>query len=148
MSLPAFSQKCRYQTAVYTENFKETGKFKLVIKNTDYQTFKIRKEINFCNMRLKSLELFNEESQSFEKMNFINKDVDCFTYKDKDIKLRPDKEYDYEVNMKSDFAVLQNDNFFETFNDRKYRFKVSFALDSYSQCGESNILITDWIYNN
>ncbi|WP_143884871.1 hypothetical protein [Chryseobacterium binzhouense] len=99
-------------------------------------------------MRLENLELYNEENQSFEKMNLAKKDIDCFTYKDKDIKLKPNKKYVYEVNMKSDFAVLQNGNFFEAFNNRKYRFKVSFALDSYSNCGESNILITDWIYKN
>jgi len=66
----------------------------------------------------------------------------------KDFTLKPNKTYIYDVNIKSDFEVLQGDRFFDTFNDRKYRFKISFPLESYSQCGESNQLITDWIYKN
>ncbi|WP_312075311.1 hypothetical protein [Chryseobacterium sp.] len=143
-----FSQKCNYQIFTNAENLKETGKFKLIIKNTDNKSFKIRKEISFCNMRLESLEFYNEETQSFEKINLANKDIDCFTYKDSDFTLKPSKIYTYEVNIKSDLAVMQSDKFFEAFDDRKYRFKISFPLDSYSQCGESNKVITDWIYKN
>jgi hypothetical protein len=148
LSWCAFSQKCSYQTLIHSEDLKETGKFKLIIKNTDHKTFKIPKKINFCNMRLESAEFYNKKNQSFEKINPANKDIDCFTYKDREIKLKPNKEHVYEVNMKSDFAVLQSDNFFEAFNDRKYRFKVSFALGSYSKCGKSNKIVTDWIYKN
>lgn len=144
----AFSQKCNYQIFINSENLKETGKFKLMIKNTDNQSFKIRKEISFCNMRLESLEFYNGETQSFEKINLANKDIDCFTYRDKDFNLKPNKTYTYNINIKSDLEVMQGDKFFDTFNDRKYRFKISFPLGSYSQCGESNQVITDCIYKN
>ncbi|WP_263004617.1 hypothetical protein [Chryseobacterium edaphi] len=99
-------------------------------------------------MRLIDLEIFNEDTQSFEKMNLAKKDIDCFTYKDKDFKLKPNKNYVYEVNIKSDFEVMQSTKFFEVFNDRKYRFKISFSLDTYAHCGESNNVVTNWIYKN
>lgn len=144
----ALAQNCKYQLTINSENLKETGKFKLTIKNTDSQSFKIPKKINLCNMRLIDLEIFNEDTQSFEKMNLAKKDIDCFDFKDKSIKLRPAKINVYTVDIKSDFAVLQSTDFFETFNDRKYRFKISFSLDTYAHCGESNNVVTDWIYKN
>lgn len=144
----ALAQNCKYQLTINSENLKETGKFKLTIKNTDSQSFKIPKKINLCNMRLIDLEIFNEDTQSFEKMNLAKKDIDCFDFKDKSIKLRPAKINVYTLDIKSDFAVLQSTDFFETFNDRKYRFKISFSLDTYAHCGESNNVVTDWIYKN
>ena len=144
----SLAQICKYQVAFNSENLKQTGKFKLTLKNIDSIFFKIPKEINFCNMRLEDLEFYNENTRSFERMNLANKDIDCFTYKDKNIKLKPNKIYVYHVNIKSDFEVIQSSNFFEIFNDRKYRFKISFYLDTYIQCGESNRLVTDWIYKN
>ena len=144
----ALAQNCKYQLTINSENLKETGKFKLTIKNTDSQSLKIPKKINLCNMRLIDLEIFNEDTQSFEKMNLAKKDIDCFDFKDKSIKLRPAKINVYTVDIKSDFAVLQSTDFFETFNDRKYRFKISFSLDTYAHCGESNNVVTDWIYKN
>jgi hypothetical protein len=144
----AFAQNCKYQLTINSENLKEKGKFKLTIKNTDSQSFKIPKKINLCNMRLIDLEIFNEDTQSFEKMNLAKKDIDCFDFKDKSIKLRPAKINVYTLDIKSDFAVLQSTDFFETFNDRKYRFKISFSLDTYAHCGESNNVVTDWIYKN
>ncbi|MBW7676862.1 hypothetical protein [Chryseobacterium chendengshani] len=148
LDLFVFAQNCKYLVTVNADNLKETGKFKLMLKNIDGKFFKIPKEINFCNMRLVDLEFYNEITQSFKKMELSNKDIDCFTYKDKDIKLKPNKIYVYNVNIKSDFEVIQSSKFFEIFNDRKYRFKISFYLDSYIQCGESNRLVTDWIYKN
>ncbi|MXS71082.1 hypothetical protein GSF70_07620 [Flavobacteriaceae bacterium W22] len=133
---------------VNNEGFNETGKFNLKIKNIDQKSFKIPKIINFCNIRLVALEFYNEESQAFEKANLGNKDIDCFSFKDKSRNLQPDKIHFYEVNMKSDFEVLQSEKFFDSFKNRKYRFKISFPLDSYTQCGESNILTTEWIYKN
>jgi hypothetical protein len=144
----AYAQKCNYLAAVNAEHVKQTGKFKLLIKNKDDRSFKIRKEVNFCNIRVTELELYSEKNQSFEAFSLAKKDVDCFTYKDKSIVLKPGQTYIYDVNIKSDFEVLQSNNFFETFNDRKYRFKISFSLDSYDECGDSNTLITDWIYKN
>lgn len=143
-----FSQNCRYTVAIHSENFNETGKFKLEIRNTDQKSFKVPKLINLCNIRLIALELYNEKNQIFEKANLANKDIDCFTFKDKSRNLRPDENRVYEVNMKSDFDVLQSKNFFEGFRNRKYRFKISFPLDFSNQCGESNILVTEWIYKN
>ena len=67
---------------VYADDLKETGRIKLFIKNTGKETFRVRKEINFCNMRLVDLESFNYDTQSFEKY-VIQKDIDCFTYRDK-----------------------------------------------------------------
>ncbi|WP_131725478.1 MULTISPECIES: hypothetical protein [unclassified Chryseobacterium] len=144
----SFAQNCTYQVAINSENLKGTGKFKLTIKNTDSQSFKIPKKINLCNMRLIDLEMYNESKKSFEKINLAKKDIDCFDFKDKSIKLKPAKANIYTVDIKSDLAVLQSTDFFETFNDRKYRFKISFPLDSYARCGESNKLITDWVYKN
>ncbi|WP_139326197.1 hypothetical protein [Chryseobacterium gambrini] len=133
---------------VNNEGFNETGKFNLKITNIDQKSFKIPKIINFCNIRLVALEFYNEESQAFEKANLANKDIDCFAFKDKSRNLQPNKNHFYEVNMKSEFEVLQSEKFFDSFKNRKYRFKVSFPLDSYNQCGESNILTTEWIYKN
>lgn len=144
----AFAQNCKYQISITSDNLKETGKFKLAIKNTDSQSFKIPEKINLCNMRLIDLEVYNESNKTFEKINLAKKDIDCFDFKDKSINLRPAKTNFYTVDIKSDFTVLQSTDFFETFNDRKYRFKISFPLDSYVRCGESNKLITDWIYKN
>lgn len=144
----AFAQKCNYLTALNAENLKQAGKFKLLIKNNDDKSFKIPKEINFCNMRVTKLEVFNEKTQSFEVFSLAKKDIDCFTYKDKSVSLKPSQTYIYDVNIKSDFEVLQSSKFFETFNDKKYRFKISFSLDSYDECGDSNTLVTGWIYKN
>lgn len=144
----AYAQKCNYLTAINDENLKQTGKFKLLIKNNDKKSFRISKEVNFCNMRLKELEFFNEKTQSFEAASIAKKDIDCFTYRDKAIKLKSGQTYIYDVDIKSDFEVLQTRRYFETFNDRKYRFKISFSLDSYDECGDSNTLVTDWIYKN
>lgn len=143
-----FSQNCKYSVTVNNDGFEKTGKFTLKIINTDQKPFKIPATINLCNIKLVALEFFNEESQAFEKTNLANKDIDCFTFKDKSKNLRPDKMYVYEINIKSDFEVLQSKNFFDSFKNRKYRFKISFPLDSYNQCGESNVLITEWIYKN
>lgn len=148
MNIFAYTQKCNYLAAVNAENLKQTGKSKLLIKNNDDKSFKIPKEINFCNMRVTELELHNEKTQSFEAFSLAKKDIDCFTYKDKSVSLKPGQTYIYDVNIKSDFEVLQSSKFFEAFNDKKYRFKISFSLDSYDECGESNTLITDWIYKN
>ena len=144
----AFAQKCNYLTAVNAENLKQTGKFKLLIQNSDDKSFKIPKEIIFCNMRVTKLELYNENTRSFEAFSLAKKDIDCFTYKDKSISLKAGQTYIYDVNIKSDFEVLQSRKFFETFNDKKYRFTISFSLDSYDECGDSNTLVTDWIYKN
>ncbi len=144
----AYGQKCNYLTVVNTENLKQTGEFKLLIKNNDDSSFKISKELNFCNMRLEKLELYNEKNKAFETAHVPKKDIDCFTYHNKSRNLKPGQTYIYDINIKSDFEVLQSTNFFEVFNDKKYRFKLSFSLDSYDRCGESNTLITDWIYKD
>ncbi|SDI51229.1 hypothetical protein [Chryseobacterium jejuense] len=144
----AYGQKCNYQTAVNTENLKQTGRFKLLIKNNDEKSFKISKELNLCNMRLEKFEFYNEETQTFEAAHMPKKDIDCFTYSSKAINLKPSQTYIYDINIKSDFEVLQSNKFFETFNDRKYRFKLTFSLGSYDRCRGSNTLITDWIYKN
>ncbi|WP_221177748.1 hypothetical protein, partial [Epilithonimonas hominis] len=149
ISFIAFSQEhCNYLVTLNSENLKDTGKFKLFIKSTDDKSFRIRKEVNFCNMRLNEFELYDEKTKSFDKIHLGTKDIDCFTYNDKYKKLKPNETYTYNVDIKSDFEVLRNSKFFETYNDRKYRFKISFNLDSYDRCGESNTLITDWIYKN
>lgn len=144
----AFAQKCNYQTAVNTENLKQTGKFKLLIKNNNDKSFRIPKEVNFCNMRITELELYNEKAQSFEAFSLAKKDIDCFTYKNKLLNLKLGKTYIYDIDIKSDFDVLQSNKFFETLNDKKYRFKISFFLGSDEECGDSNVLITGWIYKN
>lgn len=119
----AFAQKCNY--AVNAENLKQTGKFKLLIKNSDDRSFKIPKEIIFCNMRVTKLELYNENIRSFEAFS-LAKDIDCFTYKDKSISLKAGQTYIYDVNIKSDFEVLQSRKFFETFNDKNTDLKFHF----------------------
>ncbi|WPO83211.1 hypothetical protein SD427_02375 [Chryseobacterium sp. JJR-5R] len=137
---------CQYLTASKTSYLKSTGKFELNIKNTGNEFFKVPKEINFCNMRMVDFELFNEETQLFEKMNRTENDIDCFTYSDKLKKIKPDKTYTYQVNLKSYFDIIWNEHFFEDFNDRKYRFKISFAFHDYYNRGEN--LLTDWIYRD
>jgi hypothetical protein len=97
-------------------------------------------------MKIVDLEFFNDRTQSFEKMERTEKDIDCFTYKDKLKKIKPNKMHTYEVDLKSDFDVVLNENSFEIFNDRKYRFKISFAFNHYQDCGEN--LLIDWIYKN
>ncbi|MDR2236079.1 MAG: hypothetical protein LBE92_08145 [Chryseobacterium sp.] len=144
----AYGQECNYLAAVNTENLKQTGQVKLLIKNEGDKSFKIHKELNFCNMRLEKLEFYNEKTKVFEAAAMSKKDIDCFTYQDKNINLKPGQTYIYDVNIKSDFDILQKNRFFETFNDKKYRFKLTFSLGSNKNCGESNYLITDWIYKN
>lgn len=141
-------ENCKYSVEINSKNLKETGKFKLSIKNIGLKAFKISKEINFCNMYLVNLEYFNEKSKNYEKMKLAHKDVDCFTYRNKNKNLRPNHIYVYDVDIKNDLEVLQHDNFFGIFNDIKYRFKVSFSMESYDKCGEYNNLTTDWIYKN
>lgn len=97
-------------------------------------------------MRMVDFELFNEETQLFEKINRTENDIDCFTYSDKLKKNKPDKTYTYQVNLKSYFDIIWNEHFFEDFNDRKYRFKISFAFHDYHNHGEN--LLTDWIYRD
>ncbi len=97
-------------------------------------------------MRIVDLEIFNDHNQSFEKMERTEKDIDCFTNQDKLKKIKPNKMHVYEVNLKSVFDVILSKKFFETFNNRPYRFKISFAFNHYKDCGEN--LITDWIYKN
>ncbi len=137
---------CSYLTASKTSYLKSTGEFELNIKNIGNESFKVPKEINFCNMRIVDFELFNEETQLFEKMNRTENDIDCFTYSDKLKKIKPDKTYTYQVNLKSYFDTIWSGHFFENFNDRKYRFKISFAFHDYHNRGEN--LLTDWIYRN
>ncbi|MCG2794009.1 MAG: hypothetical protein L6262_10740 [Weeksellaceae bacterium] len=149
MNSIVFSQEhCDYLVTVNSENLKETGKLKLFIKNIDNKSFRIRREINFCNMMLNDFEWYDEKTKSFDKIPLGTKDIDCFLYNDKYKKLKPKETFVYDVDIKSDFEVLRNSKFFETFNDKKYRFKISFNLDTYDRCGESNTLITDWIYKN
>lgn len=144
----AFGQKCNYTTAVNSENLKQTGRFKLLIKNTDKKAITIGKELNFCVMRLEKLEFYNEKTSAFEAAVIPKKDIDCFTYHNKNIKLKPEQTYIYDIDIKSDLDVLQSNRFFEGANERKYRFKLIFSVDSYDRCEESNTLITDWIYKN
>ena len=149
MNLLVFAQEnCQYSVTINSDRLKETGVFQLTIKNVGDKSFKIRREINFCNMLLNDLEYYNEKTNQYEKMYRAKKDIDCFTYRDKSKTLKPQKSYNYDVNIKSDFEVIQSENFFDTFNDIKYRFKISFYLDSYDVCGDSNDLFTDWIYKN
>lgn len=140
-----FGQKSCYQytTIANTDQLEKTGKFQLIIKNIGNESFKIPKQINMCNMRIVDLEIFNDHNQSFEKMERTEKDIDCFTYQDKLKKIKPNKMHVYDVNLKSDFNVVVSENFFETFSNRKYRFKISFAFNHYQGCGEN--LMTDWI---
>lgn len=137
-----FGQKSCYEytTIAKTDQLEKTGKFRLIIKNIGNESFKIPKQINMCNMRIVDLEIFNDHNQSFEKMGRTEKHIDCFTYQDKLKKIKPN------VTLKSDFDVVVNENFFETFSNRKYRFKISFAFNHYQSCGEN--LMTDWIYKN
>lgn len=144
----SLAQNCKYQVIINSENLKQSGKFELTITNADIKSFKIPKEINLCNMRLIDFEIFNKNTQVFEKINLVNKDIDCFDLKDKLLKLRPDKTYVYTIDIKSDFKVLQSTDFFETLNNETYRFKISFPLGDYVKCGASNNLKTDWIYKN
>lgn len=142
----AFAQEnCKYSVTVNSDNLKQTGKFKLTIKNTDNQFFKIPRNLNLCEIRLVDLEFFNEESQSFEKTKGQTADIDCLYVKPR--KLKPNKTYVYEVNIKSDFDTMLKKGFFEKWNDKKYRFKLSFYLNGSKNkyCGS---LITDWIYKN
>lgn len=140
------AQHCNYQVTVNSDNLKETGKIKLFIKNTDNKNFKVPKEINFCNIYLIDLEYFNMKTNQYEKMQRAKKDIDCFTHNNKKVKLKPGKTYVYDIDIKDVFEILQHNNFFETFNDIKFRFKISFPLESNNRCGESNTLLTDWIY--
>jgi len=144
----SFAQNCEYQVIINSENLKETGKFKLTILSRDTEPFKIPKQINLCNIRLTDLEIYNKTKEAFEKMKLANKDIDCFTFKDKVIKLKSDKTKVYTVDIKSDFETLQETNFFKTLDNEKYRLKISFPLGSYVQCGASNNVKTDWIYKN
>ena len=137
-----FGQKNNYSIAVYADKLKETGKLKLIVKNRGDESFKVPKKLNFCTMRIVDLEFFNNEIQSFEKIKRTAKDIDCFASPDKFKKIKPYKIYKYEVDIKSDFNIIQSENFFEVLNQSKYRFKIHFA----SENGE--ILITDWIYKN
>lgn len=139
---------CQYLVNVYADDLKETGRIKLFIKNTGKETFRERKEINFCNMRVVDLESFNYDTQSFEKVRNTKKDIDCFTYRDKSKTLKSGKTHIYDIDIKSDFKILVNDSFFDSLKNKKYRFRISFALDSYKRCGNSNMMITDWIYKN
>lgn len=149
MGFSVFAQEnCQFSVIINSDKLKETGMFQLTIKNTGDISFKVPKEINLCNIQLNDLEYFNENTNQYEKMYRAKKDIDCFSYRDKSKMLKPQKSYKYNVNIKSDFEVIQANNFFDTFNDRKYRFKISFYLDSYDRCGDSNDLFTDWIYKN
>lgn len=140
----SFAQNCKYQVTINSENLKEKGKFKLTIVNTDSQSFQIPIKINLCNMRLVDLEFFNDATQTFEKKTLSNKDIDCFK---PDImkKLKPNKTFIYTVNMQSDLDVIERINFFKDHKNSKYRFKISFAINNYKNCGALN---TDWIYKN
>jgi len=145
----AFAQEgCQYIVKVNADGLKETGKIRLFIQNTGKETFKVSEKLNFCNIRLADLESFNQDTQSFEKLNISQKDIDCFKYQDKSKSLKPDKAYTYIIDIKSDFEILLNKSFFDVFRNKRYRFKISFALDSYKLCRKSNTLITDWIYKN
>lgn len=141
-------ERSQYMVNVYADDLKETGRIRLFIKNTGKEPFKVSKELNFCNMRLADLESFNYDAQSFEKVGNTKKDIDCFTYRDKSKSLKSGKTYMYDIDIKSDFKILVNDSFFDALKNKKYRFRISFALDSYKRCGNSNMLITDWIYKN
>lgn len=148
ISFFAFAQEhCNYSVTINSDSLKETGKFKLSVKNIGNKSFIIPKEINICNIILFYLDVFNEKTQTFEKMSERLGNADCFGYDYKYKKLKPSKTYTYEVNIKSDFESLQQRNFFETFNDRKYRFKIGFPLHS-DKYGNRNFLTTDWIYKN
>lgn len=137
---------CQYVTAAKTDYLKSTGKFELIIKNTGDESFKVPKEINFCNMRMVDFEFYNDETQLFEKVKRTENDVDCFTYRDKLKRIKPNKTHTYQVNLKSYFDVIWSEYFFESFNDKKYRFKISFAFNDYHNRGKN--LMTDWIYKN
>ncbi len=137
---------CQYVTDSKTNYLKSTGKFELIIKNTGNESFKVPKEINFCNMRMVDFEFFNDETQLFEKVKRTEKDIDCFTYWDRLKRIKPNKIHTYQVNLKSYFDVIWSESYFESFNDRKYRFKISFAFNDYHNRGEN--LMTDWIYKN
>lgn len=146
MGFSVFAQEnCQFSVIINSDKLKETGVFQLVIKNTGDKSFKVPKKINLCNIRLENLELLNKENGNYEKMKMANKDIDCFKYEKRKI-IKPNKIYKYIVDIKSDFDVMQANNFFDTFNDKTYRFKISFYLDFDNQCGDSNNLITDWIY--
>ena len=136
---------CQYSVEIKSNDLKSTGFFFLSIKNIGNESFKIPKKINLCNMRLEDLEFLNKENGRFEKMKLANKDIDCFKL-EKEKNLKPNKVYTYKVDLKSDFSVIESDGFFKTFNDRTYRFKLSFALDGYRKCNKA--LITNWIYKN
>ena len=135
---------CRYSVKINNDHLKDTGYFTLSVTNTGSGSFKIPKKTDLCNIRLIELELFNNKTQTYEKMSLANKDIDCFK-PDKMKNLKSNKTFKYKVNIKSDFEVLENVNFFEEHNNLKYRFKISFPLNKYKNCEN---LITDWIYKN
>jgi len=134
---------CQYATVPKTEDLKTTGKFELTVKNTGDESFKVPKEINFCNMRMVDFEVFNDETQLFEKVKRTENDVDCFTNRHRLKRIKPNKTHTYQVNLKSYFEVIWSEHFFEKFNNRKYRFKISFAFNDDQNRGEN--LLTGWI---
>lgn len=142
-----FPQKhCKYLVTVLNDSLRQKGSLKIIIKNIDENSFYLPKKISLCNMRLEDLEIFDEVKKKYIEMNHSKKDIDCFTFRNREKKLKPSKTYVYNINIKSDFEVLLHHGFFEKYNNQKYRFKLSFSLDTYERCGASNTLITDWIY--
>lgn len=145
ISTIAFGQiNCDYSLKINNDNLKNTGYFTLSVSNTGAQSFNIPRRIDFCNIRLVEFAIFNNKTNTYEKMDLANKDINCFK-PDKMKVLKSHQIIKYKVNIKSAFEVLESANFFENYNNFRYRFKISFPLNNYKNC---EALITDWIYKN
>lgn len=137
-----FAQENTYLITVHSEKLSETGKLEMIVNNRGNKSFNVPEKLNFCTMRIVDLELFNNEIQAFEKIKRTEKDVDCFDSRDTFKAIKPKKIYTYEIDIKSDFNAIQNENFFENLNHSKYRFKIYFLTEN------GKTIMTDWIYKN
>jgi len=143
-----FSQniECGYSISFDSTEFNSTGKVKTFIKNIGKENLIVPNKLSFCNLYLLQFENYNEETKQFENAKKWKKDIDCFTYKTRDRVLKPNKIFVYILDLKSDFDVMMNDNFWEANKNINYRLKLDFPIYS-KKCKTDEVEQIDWIYH-
>lgn len=144
-----FSQKieCGYSVIFDSTEFKNTGKIKAYIKNIGNKNLDVPNKFSFCNLYLIGYEIYNEETKQYENAKKWKKDIDCFTYRTRNKNLKPNKILVYTLDLKSDFNIMMQDNFYEQNKNVKYRVKLDFPIYS-KNCNSDEVENIDWIYNN
>lgn len=132
------NENCDFKINYTVDSIQNTKAIEFKFKNTSHYAVKVPKKLNKIFLQILSLEVYNEKSNSYEKINYKSPEYDFLGgYKGKKVKVLSNKE------MKYKFCVFEVNDLVEiTSKNKLYRMKLYLNLNEFIDCH----FFTDWIY--